>query len=193
MKKINKFGFEIKIRKKHPEIQEESNLCSYAESELARLESDDEDGMQKVMNEGIIDIIRAFSGQGYSGFSASYAINILTRLLKFKPIGVLTGEDDEWNECSGMRRGLHTYQNKRCFSVFKDVDAEGNIVSCHDIDGIICSDNVPDKPEKIYLKELSEDERIVITDPDEIEALRVEKRREMDEAYARDKAAGWGQ
>lgn len=160
MKKINIFGFEIKIRKKHPEIHK----C-------------------------------------------------INKLLKFKPIGVLTGEDDEWNECSGMRSGLHTYQNKRCFSVFKDVDAEGNIVSCHDIDGIICSDNggitwfttaeyrksvtfpyaVPDKPEKIYLKELSEDERIVITDPDEIEALRVEKRREMDEAYARDKAAGWGQ
>lgn len=48
------------------------------------------------MHDNIISIVEMFSEQGHSSFSASYAISHLTRLLEFKPLSPLTGEDDEW-------------------------------------------------------------------------------------------------
>lgn len=101
-----------------------SRLLEHAKSELAMIgEPDDE--MQQEMNNGIIKVIEAFSGEGHSGFSAGYAIGKIERLLRFLPLTPLTGEDDEWNQVTD---GL--YQNKRCSSVFKqdgrtyDIDAE---------------------------------------------------------------------
>ena len=70
-------------------------------------------------------MMNEFAEEGHSGFSASYAINILTKLMEFKPLSPLTGEDDEWNLV-----GDGHWQNKRCSSVFKGVDG-----SCYDIDG----------------------------------------------------------
>ena len=58
-----------------------------------------------------------FSTHGHSGSSAAYAIATLSRLLHFLPLGPLTGAEDEWNEV-----GTGTFQNKRCFHVFKDQD-----------------------------------------------------------------------
>ena len=98
-------------------------LMSYAESELARIPHD-QDGMQDLMDEYILEIIKTFGEQGHSGFSADYAISVLERLLRFKPITLLTGEDDEWEDT-----GYGTWQNKRCSSVFKESDG-----TCHDIE-----------------------------------------------------------
>lgn len=183
-------------------------LLEYAKSELNRI-GKDKDGMQEMINEDILQIIKIFVEQGHSGFSASYEINVLERLLRFKPLSQLTGEEDEWNECSCGRAGIRTFQNKRCSSVFKDVDSEGNIVRCEDIDGIIVSDNggitwfksgrfrkgvtfpyaVPNKAEKVYIEYTDDvppgftgDEYEIITDkPDRIKALYARKRKEFDE------------
>lgn len=70
-------------------------MIEYAKSELDRIPKD-KDGMQELMNRGILDVIKVFSEQGHSGFSASYALSILDRLLRFKPISPLTGEEAEW-------------------------------------------------------------------------------------------------
>lgn len=174
-------------------------MIEYAKSELARIPCD-EDGMQEHMNANILEIIEVFSKQGHSGFSAGYALSVLERLLRYKPISPPTGEDDEWREvCHGL------WQNKRCSSVFKDEDGKA-----HDIDAIIVSDNggitwfsssrfrkeltfpytVPTHPEKVYIEYTEDvppgftsDEFEIITDkPERIKALYERKRKEFDGA-----------
>lgn len=190
------------------------NLIDYAEDELARILKD-EDGMQELVNRNILEIVKAFSEQRHSGFSAGYVLSKLERLLRFKPISPLTGADDEWNEVRlGRRNGVRTYQNKRCSSVFKDVDAQGNVTRCEDIDGITVSDNggvtwfsssnfrkavtfpyfPPLHAEKVYIEYTEEvppgfsgDKFEIITDqPERIKALYERKRKEFDEAYKED-------
>lgn len=102
----------------------------YAQDKLNRINKD-KDGLQDAINKDILDIIKIFSEQGHSGTTASYTISMLERLLRFKPITPLTGEDDEWNQISDNQ-----WQNKRCSSVFKYADG-----SVEDIDGIVYSDD----------------------------------------------------
>ena len=104
-----------------------SNLLSYAEDELNRIgmTEDSPDEMNVEMRKHIVHMVKEFSDEGHTGFSGRYALNILTKLLEFKPLTPLTGEDDEWNLV-----GDGHWQNKRCSSVFKGVDG-----SCYDIDG----------------------------------------------------------
>lgn len=92
-------------------------MIKWVERELNRLltGNEDEDKMQKVMNSNILDIIKVFVNQGHSGCSANYMISILTRLLDWKPITPLIGNDDEWNEV-----GQGVYQNRRCPTIFKN-------------------------------------------------------------------------
>ena len=184
------------------------SLVEYAKSELAKI-GKDEDGLQDMINRDILEIVEKFSNQGHSGFSAGYALSVLERLLRFKPISALTGEDSEWQQVSRERDGVKTYQNKRCSSVFKYVDSSGNIVRIEDIDAIVVSDNggltwfssgrfrkevklpylPPTHPEKVYIEYTEDvppgftgDEYEIITDqPERIKALYERKRKEFDE------------
>ena len=109
-----------------------SNLEKFAENELNIILNKCEDTeaieMQKIMNNDILQIIKVFSEQGHSGFSAGYAINLLEKLLRFEPVTPLTGNEDEWTK---LDYGEDTmYQNKRCSRVFKN--AEGR---AYDIEG----------------------------------------------------------
>jgi hypothetical protein len=106
-----------------------SNLISYAESELNRIGLTDEDEYNGMMRKHILHMVKEFSDEGHSGFSGRYALNILSKLLEFKPLTPLTGEDDEWTDVGDMSGKPH-WQNKRCSSVFKEADG-----SCYDIDG----------------------------------------------------------
>lgn len=98
-------------------------LLSHAKHELSLLASDE---MQDAMNTHLLKMVEAFADEGHSGFSASYAISVLERLLRYEPLTPLTGADDEWSEYSPGR-----FQNKRCGHVFKDqdgpYDSEGRI------------------------------------------------------------------
>lgn len=97
------------------------SLVQYAESELDRIGMVDDGDMNGAMRKHLVHMVKEFSEEGHSGFSASYAINCLKRLLNFKPLSPLTGEDDEWADVSEIS-GNTLYQNKRCYSVFKDKD-----------------------------------------------------------------------
>lgn len=70
---------------------------------------------QKHVTKCIMDLMEVFSNQGHSGFSAGYVANLFDRLVHFRPLTPLTGEDDEWNEVYHGR-----YQNKRCPRIFKN-------------------------------------------------------------------------
>ena len=88
-----------------------SEFIEYAKSELDRIPKD-EYGMQEMINNDILEIIEKFADQGHSGFSAIYAISVLERLMRWKPISPLTVEEYEWSTTTGS-----TKQNKRCSSV----------------------------------------------------------------------------
>lgn len=135
-----------------------ANMIEFATNELNRIldKCEDKEGyeLQKQINKNILEVVEVFSKQGHSGFSASYAINILERLLKFLPINALTGEDDEWIEVSNYFEDKNTWQNKRCSSVFKHSDGK-----CYHNDAKVFSD---DGGRTWYT---SKDSRIEITFP----------------------------
>jgi hypothetical protein len=91
-----------------------SNLVNHAKRELALI-GHAEDEMQAAMNAHIIRMVETFADEGHSGFSASYAVAALEKLLRFEPLTPLTGSDDEW-----MEVGDGLFQNVRCSHVFKE-------------------------------------------------------------------------
>lgn len=116
--------------------EDDGNLVKFARHELqllrikANILPGDRLGneMQDMMEKHIIRMVREFSREGHSGSSAPYAIGLLEKLLMFKPLLPLTGEDNEWNEV-----GDGKFQNRRCSHVFKNskdgqaYDSEGRI------------------------------------------------------------------
>lgn len=108
-----------------------SNLVKHAERELEiiGLKKDSEDDMNRLMYDHIIKMVQTFSEEGHSGFSASYALSILKKVLNFEPLTPLTGEDSEWCE---IYEGM--FQNIRCSHVFKENG------KAYDIDGIVYED-----------------------------------------------------
>ena len=87
---------------------------------------DIKDEMQAMICANVLDLLNLFSKQGHSGSSGAYALSMFNRLVDFKCIAPLTGEDWEWHDT-----GHDTYQNRRCSSVFKDKKTG----ECYDIDG----------------------------------------------------------
>jgi len=108
-----------------------SNLIKHAEKELDLLGMTGGDEYESAMRKHILHMVKEFADEGHSGFSAQYAIQILTRLMHFRPLTPLTGEDSEWNDVASYGDGtIMRWQNNRHSSVFKDADG-----SCYDIDG----------------------------------------------------------
>ena len=103
-----------------------AGLVEFAEGELNLLLKSCKDSeslkTQKAINDDILDIIKLFSSQGHSGFSAGYSLNILKRLLDCKPLSAITGDEDEWEQLN-YSPDL-AYQNKRCPSLFRDADGK---------------------------------------------------------------------
>lgn len=148
-----------------------STLLEFAKNELNNiLEQCQEDTealkLQKQINKDILDIINLFSKQGHSGGSASYVISVLNRLLHYKPLTPLTGNDDEWEDITKYGVDDTCYQNKRYPAVFKDKDNRA-----YNVEGKAFSDdnghtwytngdsrvyiefpyNVPESPEQIIV------------------------------------------
>ena len=116
------------------------SLVSYAEQELDRIGMTDDGDMNGIMRKHLLHMVKEFADEGHSGFSASYALQCLKRLLNFKPLSPLTGEDDEWSEVTQIS-GYPHFQNKRCGSVFKN----GKDGEAYDIDGIVFWEWLTDK------------------------------------------------
>ena len=109
-----------------------SNLTDHARRELAfLLDSDDE--MDKEMGACVLRLIEVFAEQGHSGFSATYCVGLTEKLMRFEPLGPLTGADDEW--CVLDYAPDTAAQNKRCGRVFKRSDG-----TAYDIEGRIFRD-----------------------------------------------------
>lgn len=99
-----------------------SNKLKWAEAELKLAGydvNDTEDGPNKWLAEGTLELLKVFSEQGHSGMSAPYAVALFEKLAMWKPIAPLTGEDDEWMEVD-----TDVWQNKRNSTVFKGEDGQ---------------------------------------------------------------------
>lgn len=104
-----------------------SNLTDHARYELQRAGYFDKDSdYGGMLGEAVMKMIEAFAEEGHSGMSASIAVSLFTKLARFEPITPLTGEDDEWHECSPG-----TFQNRRCSRVFRSdgetYDSQGRV------------------------------------------------------------------
>ena len=174
-------------------------MYKWAKSELDRLivgceEKEGKDGltMQNLITKDILDIIKIFCSQGHSGTSASYLIGKVTRLMDWKPITPLTGDDDEWGQVQSWDKGDNSQQNIRCSAVFR---RNFDNSTAYYLYGRVYSDNgghtwftgnhkdgvvkssipvtfpfyVPDKSEYIYLN--GEDSEEIITDQARIKEL----------------------
>lgn len=99
-----------------------SKMLKWAENELLLAgydKNDPEDGPNKWLAEGTLELLKVFADQGHSGSSAPYAVALFEKLAMWKPIAPLTGGDDEWQAV-----GENTLQNKRNSSVFKGSDGQ---------------------------------------------------------------------
>ena len=135
-----------------------ANLLKYAMNELDLIGmTEDSEDINKAMRDHILHMVKEFSDEGHSGMSASYAIQLLTNLLNYKPLTPLTGADDEWIE-----HGHDCFQNKRCFHVFKD----GKDGQAYDSDGIVFYEWLTDEDgERFKSHFTSKDSRVFIEFP----------------------------
>lgn len=86
------------------------------------------------IGKSVMQLIEVFSNQGHSGYSASVVRNLFNQLSDYKPLGGISGEEDEWVEVS---KGL--LQNKRLSGVFKDVTIQNS--KPYYLDSIIWKDS----------------------------------------------------
>lgn len=101
---------------------EESNLVTYAQSELQRAGLfDDDSDYGGMLGTAVLDIIKLFSTQGHSGMSAAAVTEMASTLMRYEPLTPLTYGPDEWTHVADemvaeAQRPL--YQNKRKSDVF---------------------------------------------------------------------------
>ncbi len=105
-----------------------SNYLEHLDREWAAMgwPTSGEDAPQVWIYEHLKKLLTAFDGEGHSGTSAPYTIELFKKLAMFEPLGPLTGEDSEWIEVNKT-----TFQNCRCSNVFKEngqaYDIEGKV------------------------------------------------------------------
>lgn len=86
-------------------------IQDYTKKELSLIDNISEDKKREIMN---------LINQTEQSASQLELTEMLKRLLDFKPLSPLTGEDDEWEKVDDyIEDDKATYQNKRYFSVFK--------------------------------------------------------------------------
>jgi hypothetical protein len=140
-------------------------LKHHAERELDIIGmTEDSVEMDAAMRNHILHMIDEFSKEGHSGFSASYAISILSKLMRYEPLTPLTGEDSEWMEIAKEQTGSNQgtlYQNKRASHVFKDD------TGAYDINGKVFVEWRQDKEtgEDYSSSYTSKDSRVPVTFP----------------------------
>lgn len=136
-------------------------MLDFAKQELAQIGMDEntDDDMNKEMRDHILRMVEEFSEAGHSGFSASYAVGILSKLLAYEPLTPLTGEDWEWTDLD--YDDDMAAQNKRCSHVFKRRDG-----TAYDSEGIVWWEWFTDDDGSIHKSYFtSADSRVDITFP----------------------------
>jgi hypothetical protein len=136
-------------------------MIEFAKRELKHL-LDSKEEYDNRMAENVLELLNVFANQGHSGFSAPWCVQLFSRLAMYKPLGPLTGEDDEWQKIDN-----NLFQNKRYSAVFK----KGKDGKAYNVEARVFSDDggktwfgnknsweyidfpytVPNEPEKVIL------------------------------------------
>ena len=90
------------------------------ELELAGFFGEDSD-YGGAIGEAVMELMEVFEKQGHSGGSAPIVASLFHKLANYKPLGPITGKDEEWGDVSDLA-GEPWYQNKRETGLFKDND-----------------------------------------------------------------------
>jgi hypothetical protein len=107
-------------RKRIQERDDDSNLIAYAKSELQRAGMFDNDSdYGGMLGDAALDIVKVFSRQGHSGYSAAMTTAIVEKLMRFEPLTPLTYAEDEWNDVGDLS-STTLWQNKRKSTVFSE-------------------------------------------------------------------------
>ena len=95
---------------------------------LEKCTDTDERYMQEMMNNDVIELLKVFEEQGHSGFSASWAINLFSKLAKYKLITEIEDNPEDWDE-----NGQHKYissifkrDDGTCYYMYSRLFAEPN-------------------------------------------------------------------
>ena len=72
-----------------------------------------------MIGEAVMDLIKVFSKQGHSGFSATMVLNIFSKVANFKPLTKITSDPSEWNDISETS-GKPMWQSNRQPSLFSE-------------------------------------------------------------------------
>ena len=96
--------------------KDKMSLYQHAKSELDRIYDKEslKSDANKWIYKAVLELIKVFSKQGHSGFSAMYCLDIFDKLAHFKSLGELDSNKEEWMEVSD-----NVYQSRRqpnCFS-----------------------------------------------------------------------------
>ena len=122
-----------------------SNLIFHAKNELDAIGmGEDSSEINLSMRNHLLNMVTEFSKEGHSGFSASYAISLLSKLLNFEQLCPLTGDDSEWVEVAEVS-GYPLYQNKREGRVFKEQGV------AYDTSGIVFYDIIHHEDGNAYM------------------------------------------
>lgn len=96
-----------------------SNLVDHAkeELELAGLfdKDSDYDGM---LGKAVMDLVKVFSKQGHSGWSAHQTLKIFSIVADYKPLTPIGKTEDEWMAITDMGAKEVVWQNKRRGTTF---------------------------------------------------------------------------
>lgn len=101
------------------------SIITQAQYEMTRAGWDDDD------KQAMTDCLRRFLDYWDSGGAVAAAAPVFQRLLAGKPLGPLTGDDDEWVVLD-YYDGHGFAQNRRCNSVFKRRDGVAYDIDAHD-------------------------------------------------------------
>ena len=107
-------------------------MIEFAKWQLNKLfeKCTDEDSktMQNMMNNDVLELLKVFSEQGHSGFSAPIAIRLFSKLANHKLITEVEDNPDDWDE-----NGQHKYitsifkrEDGTCYYMYGRLFAEPN-------------------------------------------------------------------
>lgn len=99
-----------------------AGLIDHAKEELDRVGLFDKDSdYGGLIGKAVMELMKCFSNQGHSGFSANMVLDLFGRLGKYKTLSPITDDSEEWVEVSeeyGGEKGV--WQNKRNPAIFSE-------------------------------------------------------------------------
>lgn len=117
-------------------------ILDFSKEELNILASEltgQDKAIQETVNSQILNVVKSFDDQFFTKMSGEYAVSVLERLLRGKPITAIFDNDSDWLGSDESTPKNTVFYHKRCHSVHKIVDNVHKTVEYIDYDAVVCS------------------------------------------------------